>query len=108
MFPALRASDADAAFLTISQFTTAERAQVWYQGLIKAIASLKEMPRCCPIAREDTNFHAKKFANFFTGKGSKPTASFLQLLKTSPRTTVRILYIRHGAQKTVGEPEVEN
>lgn len=37
MFPALRASDADAAFLTIYQFTTALGAQLWYQGLIKAI-----------------------------------------------------------------------
>ncbi|MEH1822773.1 MAG: hypothetical protein V7L31_27495 [Nostoc sp.] len=44
-FSSIAKAEADAAFLSFTQFTTAERAQPWYQGLIKAIASLQEMPR---------------------------------------------------------------
>lgn len=38
-FSNIAKAEADAAFLSFTQFTTAERAQLWYQGLIKAIAS---------------------------------------------------------------------
>lgn len=82
-FSSIAKAEADAAFLSFSQFTTDDRAQ-WYQGLIKAIVSLQEMPRRCPIAREDANFYANKFVNFFTGKESRLIAFFLQFLKTSP------------------------
>lgn len=101
-------AEADAAFLRFSQLTTVERAQFWYQGLIKAIFQEQEMPRRCPIAREDANFYAKKFASFFTGKGSKQERILFTVIEDQPIPTVRILYIRHGAQKTVGEPEVED
>ncbi|MHC5672701.1 hypothetical protein [Nostoc sp.] len=55
-FSSIAKAEADAAFLSFSQFTTDERAQLWYQGLIKTIASLQEMPRRCPISREDAFF----------------------------------------------------
>jgi hypothetical protein len=38
-FSSIAKAEADAAFLSFSQFTTDERAQLWYQGLIKAIVS---------------------------------------------------------------------
>lgn len=49
-------AEADAAFLSFSQYASPERAQKWYQQLITAIASLKTMPRRCPIARENAFF----------------------------------------------------
>lgn len=100
-------ADADAAFLTISQFTTAERAQVWYQGLIKAIASLKEMPRRCPIAREDA-FFSQEIRQLLYGKGKQAYRIIFTVIEDQPIPTVRILYIRHGAQRTIGEPEIED
>jgi hypothetical protein len=33
-FSSVAKAEADAAFLILSQFTTGERAQTWYQGLI--------------------------------------------------------------------------
>lgn len=66
-------ADADAAFLTISQFTTALGAQVWYQGLIKAITSLREMPRRCSIAREDA-FFSQEIRQLLYGKGKQTRA----------------------------------
>jgi hypothetical protein len=50
-FSSVAKAEADAAFLNLSQFTTAERAQIWYQGLINAIISLQEIPRRCAIAK---------------------------------------------------------
>lgn len=36
-------AQAEAAFVNFAQFTTPERPQTWYQGLIKAISSLQDM-----------------------------------------------------------------
>ena len=55
-FSSVAKAEADAAFLSFSQFTAADRSQAWYQGLIRAIVSLQEMPRRCPIARENNFF----------------------------------------------------
>lgn len=44
-FSSVAKAEADAAFLILSQFTTGERAQTWYQGLIDAIVSLQKMPQ---------------------------------------------------------------
>lgn len=49
-------AEADAAFLSFSQYATLERAQNWYQGLLKALSSLKSMPRQCALARENPFF----------------------------------------------------
>ncbi len=39
-FSSVAKAEADAAFLSFCQYTTPDRAQAWYQGLIKAISSL--------------------------------------------------------------------
>ena len=49
-------AEAEAAFLSFSQYATAEQSQKWYQGLIKSISSLQVMPRRCAIARENDFF----------------------------------------------------
>jgi hypothetical protein len=43
-FSSVAKAEADAAFMSFARFTTPERAQSWYQGLIKAITSFKIMP----------------------------------------------------------------
>ena len=48
-FSSIAKAEADAAFLNLSGFTTAERAQIWFKGLINAIVSLQEMPQRCAI-----------------------------------------------------------
>jgi plasmid stabilization system protein ParE len=49
-------AEADKAFLWISQITSPERASRWYEGLLKAIESLSEMPKRCSLARENEYF----------------------------------------------------
>jgi hypothetical protein len=61
-------ADADAAFLSFSQYTTPEQAHSWYQGLIRAISTLGIMPRRCPIARENV-FFSQEIRQLLYGKG---------------------------------------
>ncbi len=105
-FSSIAKAEADAAFLSFSQFTTDDRAQ-WYQGLIKAIVSLQEMPRRCPIAREDA-FFSQEIRQLLYGQGKQIYRILFTVLEDQPIPTVRILYIRHAAQKTIGEPQVED
>ena len=58
-FSSTAQSEADAAFLNFSQFTTPDRAQAWYQGLIKAISSLQEMLRRCVLEERKRIFQPR-------------------------------------------------
>ncbi|BAY61377.1 plasmid stabilization system protein [Calothrix brevissima NIES-22] len=106
-FSSIAKAEADTAFLNFSQFTTPERAQAWYQGLIDAIVSLQEMPRRCPLAREDA-FFSQEIRQLLYGQGKQTYRILFTVLEDQAIPTVRILHIRHAAQKTIGEPEVED
>ncbi len=100
-------AEMDAAFLSFSQFVTADRAQTWYQGLIDAIASLQEMPQRCPLAREDA-FFSQEIRQLLYKQGKQTYRILFTVLEDRPILTVRILHVRHAAQKILGEPEVED
>ncbi len=46
-------AETDKIFLSISQRLSPEQAQIWYEGLLKAIKSLEKMPNRCTLAREN-------------------------------------------------------
>ena len=96
-------AEADAAFLSYAQHVDSEQAQSWYQNLIKAISSLKTMPRRCPLARENA-FFSQEIRQLIHGKGKHTYRILFTVLDDSPTPTVRILHIRNTAQKTLGEP----
>ena len=100
-------AEADAAFLSFSQYATAERAQNWYQGLLKAIASLKSMPRRCALARENP-FFSQEIRQLLYGQGQNTYRILFTVLDDQPTPTVRILHIRNAAQQTLGELESED
>ena len=106
-FSSVAKAEADAAFLILSQFTTGERAQTWYQGLINAIVSLQKMPQRCPIAREDA-FFTQEIRQILYRQGKQTYRILFTVLEDQTIPTVRFLHIRHAAQKTIGEPEVED
>ena len=97
-------AEADAAFLSFSQYTTPEQAQRWYQGLINAISTLGKMPRRCPIARENA-FFSQEIRQLLYGKGQHTYRILFTVLDEQPTPTVRILHIRNAAQQTLGESE---
>lgn len=67
-FSSVAKAEADAAFLSFSQFTTPDHAQEWYQGLIKAISSLQTMPNRCALARENA-FFSQEIRQLLYGRG---------------------------------------
>ncbi len=101
-FSSVAKADADAAFLSFAQYTTPERSQSWYQGLIKAISSLQEMPRRCPIAREDALF-SQEIRQLLYGRGKTTYRILFTVLDEQAIPTVRILHVRNAIQKAIGE-----
>ena len=99
-------AEADAAFLSFSQYTTAEQAQIWYQGLIKAIGSLQVMPRRCAIAREN-DFFSQEIRQLTYGKGRHTYRILFTVLDDLVQPTVRVLHVRNASQQTLGDVDKE-
>ena len=97
-------AEADAAFLSFAQYTPPARAQEWYQGLIQTIASLKTMPRRCPIARESA-FFSQEVRQVVYGQGKHTYRILFTVLDDQSTPTVRILHIRNAAQRAIGESD---
>lgn len=97
-------AEAEAAFLSFSQYSTPERAKDWYQPLIAAIASLKTMPRRCPIARENA-FFSQEIRQLLYGKGQHTYRILFTILEDQPTPTVRVLNVRSAAQRAIGEAD---
>jgi uncharacterized DUF497 family protein len=106
-FSSMAKAEADAAFMSFARFTTPERAQSWYQGLIKAISSLKVMPRRCALARENA-FFSQEVRQLIYGQGQHTYRIVFTILEDQKQPTVRIISIRNAAQRTLGEPEEED
>jgi len=105
-FSSVAKAEADAAFVSFSQFTTPDHAQEWYQGLIKAISSLQTMPNRCALARENA-FFSQEIRQFLYGRGQHTYRILFTVLDDQPIPTVRILHIRNAAQRAIGEDETE-
>ncbi len=99
-------AEADRAFLRLSQLTSATKACQWYSGLLQAIESLSQMPKRCPLAREN-NYFSQEIQQLLYGKGRNSYRILFTILEEPEVHTVRILHIRHATQQTLGEdPEV--
>ncbi|MFN6465547.1 MAG: type II toxin-antitoxin system RelE/ParE family toxin [Nostoc sp. DedVER02] len=95
-------AEADKAFLQLLQLISPERARQWYQGLLSAIESLSEMPKRCPLARENEYF-SKEIRQLLYGQSRNSYRIIFTIVENSEVSTVRILHIRHAAQQTLGE-----
>ncbi len=95
-------SEADQAFLRLSQRTSSEYAKHWYGGLLKAIESLSSMPKRCPLARENSYF-SQEIRQILYGRGRNTYRILFTVLETNDFSTVRILHVRHASQQTMGE-----
>ncbi len=101
-------AEADSAFLRFSQVTSPTRASQWYSGLLQTIESLSQMPKRCPLARENEYF-SQEIRQLLYGKGRNSYRILFTILAGQDVSTVRILHIRHASQQTLGEnPEEPN
>jgi plasmid stabilization system protein ParE len=99
-------AEADTAFVSFSKYATPDQAQSWYQGLIKAIGTLREMPRRCPVARENA-FFSQEIRQLLYGKGRHTYRILFTVLDEQDIPTVRILHIRNAVQRPLGEAKDE-
>ncbi|WGV27243.1 type II toxin-antitoxin system RelE/ParE family toxin [Halotia branconii] len=95
-------SEADSAFLRLSQLTSSSQASQWYAGLLQAIDSLSQMPKCCPLAR-DNEYFTQEIRQLLYGRGRNSSRILFTILEGTEVFTVRILYIRHSVQQIFGE-----
>jgi plasmid stabilization system protein ParE len=93
-------TEADSAFLKLAQVTSYIKASQWYSGLLQAIESLSQMPKRCPLARENKYF-SQEIRQLFYGRGRNSYRVLFTILEG--QDVVRILHIRHASQQTIGE-----
>jgi plasmid stabilization system protein ParE len=91
-------AEADEAYAWISQYSLV-RAQKWFNGLFKAIASLDEYPERYPLAPEAELFN-REIRQMLYGK----RRGVYRVLFEIQGEIVQVSNIRHGARRFV-EPE---
>ncbi len=94
-------AEADSAFLRLSQISSSVNASQWYSGLLEAITSLSQMPKRCPLARENEHF-SQEIRQLLYGRGRNSYRVVFTILEGQEISTVRILHIRHAYQQTIG------
>jgi plasmid stabilization system protein ParE len=95
-------AEADSAFLRLSQVTSLIKARQWYSGLLQTIESLSQMPKRCPLARENKYF-SQDVRQLLYGRGHNSYRVLFTILDEQDVSTIRILHIRHASQQTIGE-----
>lgn len=99
-------AEIDAAYLWISR-RSPEWAGRWHAGLLQAIESLAEMPGRCPLARERDRFE-QEVRQLLYGRGRNTYRILFTVNEgegADEEPTVRILHVRHAAQRALGEGE---
>lgn len=99
-------AEIDAAYLWLSR-RSPEWAGRWHAGLLQAIASLAEMPGRCPPARERGYFD-QEVRQLLYGRGQNTYRVLFTIREGEGddwEPTVRVLHVRHGAQRALGEGE---
>jgi len=75
-----------------------DRAETWVSGALEAIQTLRDFPNRCPLAPENDVFEVEIRQLLFRA---------FRILFTVDGDTVRILHVRHGAQRPLTIDELE-
>lgn len=96
-------AEAQAAFLWLARFSP-DFAGQWYDGFLRAIASLATFPGRCPLAPENDDFPDRAVRQYLYRKGR---VVYRVLFDIMDEDTVRVMHVRHASQRPSGEQEVE-
>jgi plasmid stabilization system protein ParE len=99
-------AEAEALYLWILR-RAPERAAAWYEGLLAAVASLADFPRRCPLARENHRFD-REIRQLVYGRGGAACRILFTIIDPDVGEddfVVRILHVRHAAQRDLGEED---
>ncbi|NEQ34845.1 MAG: type II toxin-antitoxin system RelE/ParE family toxin [Okeania sp. SIO3I5] len=99
-------AEADRAFQWLCQVVSIETARHWYQELLKTIESLSEMPKRCPLAREN-NYFSKEIRQLLYRRGRHSYRIIFTIVESQDISIVRVLHLRHAAQQTIGKSQDE-
>ena len=72
------------------------RANLWYNNLLKKMKTLERTPNRCPPAPE-RKYADENFRQLIVGQ--------YRIIFLVDGKSVRVLHVRHGARRTIGEPE---
>lgn len=75
----------------------------WFNGIIDAIASLKELPARCPIAAESEDIGQEVRLLLHGGRNRSYKIYYTVDYETPSSGTVRVFHVRHWARKEVSE-----
>lgn len=92
-------AEADAAYFWLLG-RSPEVAGRWYEGLLRAYRSLADFPGRCPLAPEASRFPDVEVRQLLYGRGSSAYRILYCILEPD---TVRILHVRPGAQRHLGD-----
>lgn len=70
--------------------------------MLQAIESLSQIPKRCPLARENEYF-SQEIRQLLYGRGRNLYRILFTILEEQEVSTVRILHIRQASQQTLGE-----
>jgi plasmid stabilization system protein ParE len=99
-------ADIDEAFLYIKQ-DSRERASKWLLGIIDAISSLEAMPARCVAAPESVDA-GKEVRVLLFGKRQHVYRIFFSIqVEDEDKGVVRVLHVRHGAQRRLEAGELQ-
>lgn len=87
--------DIQAAYTWWRDNRSAEQAARWYQKILPAISTLREMADRCPFAVEN-DLHPHGLRELHFGSGRRPTHRIVFAIEGS---IVTILRVRHAAQR---------
>jgi plasmid stabilization system protein ParE len=91
--------DIEDAYSWISE-QDADAAVRWYNRMMEVIFSLDTFPERCPLAPEN-KFFRTEIREVFHGRRQNK----YRILFTVSKSEVRILHVRHGSRRTLGETE---
>jgi plasmid stabilization system protein ParE len=93
--------DRDEAFAWYESHYSRTFAVKWYNGLTRAIRSLRQNPLRCPLARENSHFSFEVRELLYGGRHQKH-----RILFTMHANLVLVLHIRHSARQDLTESDL--
>lgn len=101
-------AEAEAAYLWMLR-RDPEHAARWYAGLLDAVESLALFPGRCAVAPENDRFDGE-IRHLLYGRGRNVYRILFTILEPTPdeaEPAVRILHVRHAAQRSIGESDAD-
>jgi plasmid stabilization system protein ParE len=91
----------------ITKHGSFDRAQKWFNEMVDAIASLKDMPCRCPVADESEEL-GREVRFLLHGKRSPMYKVYFSVHEESPASgAVQVFHVRHWAQRGPAADELD-